>query len=210
MIHTIDRASEAEGAVLRAMFEARKRVFVDLLKWDVPVLGGAWELDQFDDNEAAYLVLSDGNGAHLASARLLQTTRAHILGNLFPELVDDDVPRGPQIREITRFCLDRSLHAADRRRARDRLVSALATHALAHGIERYTGVAEIGWFQQIQTFGWRCAPLGKPRIVGGVMLTALTIEIDDDTPALLAASGTWSASHAGSASLPARAKELTS
>jgi acyl-homoserine lactone synthase len=44
---------------LRAMFEARKRVFVDLLKWDVPVLGGRFEVDQFDDEHAAYLVLSD-------------------------------------------------------------------------------------------------------------------------------------------------------
>ena len=56
---------------LRAMFEARKQVFVDLLKWDVPVLGGRFEVDQFDDEHAAYLVLSDDEGRHLASARLL-------------------------------------------------------------------------------------------------------------------------------------------
>lgn len=30
-IHTLDHMSEAEGPLLRAMFEARKRVFVDLL-----------------------------------------------------------------------------------------------------------------------------------------------------------------------------------
>jgi acyl-homoserine lactone synthase len=116
----------------------------------------------------------------------------HILGDLFPELVDGEVPRGPAIREITRFCLDRSLRASDRRRARDELVSALALHALASGIERYTGVAEIGWFQQIETFGWRCAPLGRPRIVGGALLAAMAIDIDDDTPSLLAAGGIWS------------------
>ena len=33
---------------LRAMFEDRKSIFVDLLKWDVPVLDGHFELDQFD------------------------------------------------------------------------------------------------------------------------------------------------------------------
>jgi acyl-homoserine lactone synthase len=192
MIHTIDHASEAQGGALRAMFEARKRVFVDLLKWDVPVLGGAWELDQFDDHEATYLVLTEPDDSHLASARLLKTTRPHILGDLFPELVDGEVPRGQRTFEITRFCLDRSLRAADRRQARDQLVSALAEHALAQGIERYTGVAEIGWFQQIQNFGWRCVALGVPKIVGGAMLTAMRIEIDEDTPDLLAANGVWS------------------
>ena len=38
------------------MFEARKRVFVDLLKWDVPVLDDAYEIDQFDTPDASYLV----------------------------------------------------------------------------------------------------------------------------------------------------------
>lgn len=35
--------SPASDAALRAMFAARKSVFVDLLKWDVPVLDGAYE-----------------------------------------------------------------------------------------------------------------------------------------------------------------------
>ena len=41
-----------DDRLLRTMFEARKRVFVDLLKWDVPVLEGAYEIDQFDTREA--------------------------------------------------------------------------------------------------------------------------------------------------------------
>ena len=51
--------------------EARKRVFVDLLKWGVPVLDGTWELDQFDNEEAIYIVIADAGGRHLGSARLL-------------------------------------------------------------------------------------------------------------------------------------------
>jgi len=38
----------SENDVLRAMFAARKEVFVDLLKWDLPVLDGRFEIDQFD------------------------------------------------------------------------------------------------------------------------------------------------------------------
>ena len=94
--------------VLRSMFAARKAVFVDLLKWDVPVIGGEFEIDQFDDEHAYYLVLADLDGRHLGSARLLPTIRPHILGDLYPELCDDVPPCGDDVFEITRFCLDRS------------------------------------------------------------------------------------------------------
>ena len=40
-------ATPLENALLRSMFEARKRVFVDLLKWDVPVVEGRYE--RFDE-----------------------------------------------------------------------------------------------------------------------------------------------------------------
>ena len=100
-LSTISAGGGGEDAVLRAMFAARKRVFVDLLKWDVPVLAGQYEVDQFDDPHATYLVLTDADGAHLGSARLLDTERQHILDTLFPELSDEAVPSGPRIREIT-------------------------------------------------------------------------------------------------------------
>jgi acyl-homoserine lactone synthase len=171
------------------MFAARKRVFVDLLKWDVPVLAGAYEVDQFDDVHARYLVLTDAEGAHLGSTRLLPTTRPHLLDSLYPELCADEPPRGSDIFEVTRFCLERSLNARERRAVRNTLVTALADHALAAGISAYTAIAEIGWFQQILAFGWRCWPLGFPKDVGGKQLVALRIEIDADTPARLAAAG---------------------
>jgi acyl-homoserine lactone synthase len=196
MIHTIDRSSAGEGTVLCSMFEARKRVFVDLLKWEVPVLGGTWELDQFDNEEATYIDIAREDGQHLGSARLLPTTRPHILGTLFTGLCDGEVPCGPATFEITRFCLDRSLRAAERREVRNALVTALAEHALVSGIARYTAIAEMGWFQQILAFGWRCMPLGLPRIRTSGMLAALAIDIDEQTPRLLAEAGIWTAGEA--------------
>lgn len=176
-------------AVLHAMFVARKRVFVDLLKWDVPVLEGRFEIDQFDDAHATYLVVADHDGMHLGSARLLPTVRPHILGNLFAGLCEDAPPRGGDIFEITRFCLDRSLNARDRRTVRDTLVTAIVLHALDNNIRTYTAIAEMGWFQQILAFGWRCAPLGLPQGHDGTLIAALAIEIDTETPTLLARAG---------------------
>lgn len=182
-------ARPAPDGVLRAMFAARKEVFVDLLAWDVPVLGGKFEVDQFDDAHATYLVLSDPQGGHLGSARLLPTTRPHILDSFFPMLCEQGVPRGETIYEVTRFCLDRSLTASERRRVRDTLVTALVDHALASDISAYSAIAEMAWLQQILAFGWRCRPLGLPRTIDGSMLGALRIEIDTGTPELLVAAG---------------------
>ena len=190
MLHILrSSAQPGEDHVLRSMFAARKSVFVDLLKWDVPVIDDAYEVDQFDDAHATYLVLADQNGAHLGSARLLPTMRPHILDSFFAELCDGAPPRGPDIREITRFCLDRRLTARQRRSVRNTLVGAIADHALANGISLYSAIAEVGWMQQILSFGWRCQPLGLPRQIDGAMLGALRIEISQETPALLAAAG---------------------
>ena len=190
MIQLIEAtARPLEHEVLRSMFAARKRVFVDLLGWNVPVLAGRYEVDQFDHEEARYLVLSDEAGRHLASARLLPTTRAHLLGSLFPQLCDEEAPTGADVFEITRFCLDRSLDARTRLQARDALVIGLVDHARASGIRTYSAIAGMSWFQQILAFGWRCRPLGMPAVTNGETLVALEISIHADTRARLAAAG---------------------
>lgn len=176
----------------RSMFAARKSVFVDLLKWDLPVLEERYEIDQFDDANARYLIVTDLDHHHLASVRLLPTIRPHILDSIFPALCAGEPPRGPSTWEITRFCLGRQLRAPERRQVRNHLVTALAEHALDHGIETYTGVAEMGWLQQILSFGWQCRALGEPLRSCGSLLGALEITITPDTPAELMAGGVWS------------------
>jgi N-acyl-L-homoserine lactone synthetase len=175
--------------ILRGMFAARKTVFIDLLKWDVPVLADLYEIDQFDGAHASYLVLTDENEEHMASARLLPTTREHILGDIFPDLCEIPAPRGEDIYEITRFCLDRSLNARDRRIVRDTLVTAIVDQALADAITTYTAIAQMGWYSEILAFSWHCMPLGLPHSDGTKTIAALAIAIDSATPGRLDAAG---------------------
>ena len=191
-----------ETHALRAMFEARKRVFVDLLGWDLPVLDNRYEIDQFDDASARYLVLLDDEGCHRASARLLPTTEAHILGSLFSELCNGELPRGETIFEITRFCLDRRQSASERRYARNQLVSAIVDLALSSGITSFTAVADLAWFQQILAFGWRCRALGLPRAYGSSTLVGLRIEIDERTIAEMTRAGVYTAGVGAAAPTP--------
>lgn len=190
MLHIVDHQNRTrEHQMLRSMFEARKRVFIDLLKWDLPALADRFELDHFDDEDATYLIVADPDGNHLASARLLLTTQPALLDTLFPELVGGEVPQGADILEITRFCLSPGIGARQRRIARDALLVGLADYALANGIAAYTGVAELAWFRQVEAFGWDCQALGDPVLFRGQALVALRIAIDGTTVQKLADAG---------------------
>ncbi len=192
---------EAPDEALRQMWAARKSVFVDLLKWDLPVLADKYELDQFDTPLCQYVILSGPDCEHYASARLLPTTHPHILDSFYADFCEYGVPRGPTVREITRFCLDRRLKAPERREARDALICALVDHALMRGITTYTAVASEGWFRQVLGFGWDCRPLGPPLYSGSEVLAAIRIDIDRETPAKLAAAGITT-THSGSGRKP--------
>jgi acyl homoserine lactone synthase len=174
-----------------AMFEDRKRLFVDMLRWDVPVIGGRFEIDAFDGDEATYIVATGEAGNHVGSMRLLSTLRPHILGSLFPALCDDGVPVGETVFEITRLCLPQRLGAAGRLAVRNRLITAMADHALGAGITSLTGVVSSDYREQVMRMGWRCAALGAPAIIGGERLGAFRIDLDGDTRAALAANGIY-------------------
>jgi acyl-homoserine lactone synthase len=174
-----------------AMFEDRKRLFVDLLSWDVPVIDERFEIDGYDGDDAIYLVADDGDGGHLGSMRLLPTCRPHILGALFPTLCDEGVPTGEAIFEITRLCLPARLGAARRLAIRNRLISAMIDHATALGIVALTGVVSADFREQVLAMGWRCAALGPDTIVGGQRLGAFRIDLDEETWGLLALNGIY-------------------
>lgn len=105
------------------MHRDRKRVFVDMRRWEVPVIDGQFEIDQFDSEHAVYLIGAGDDGTHHGSIRLLPTERPHILGSLFPHLCDGPSPTGPDVWEITRGCLSPRLRAAERLRVRNRLTT---------------------------------------------------------------------------------------
>lgn len=173
------------------MHRDRKRIFVDLLKWQVPVVHDEFEVDQFDTPSAIYLVSADGSGEHYGSFRLLPSTGPHILGSLFPQLCDDGVPTGPNVYEISRGCLSPRLRASQRLRVRNQLVTAAVEFALANEIDTFTCVADGGWYSQILAMGWRCEPLGLPRTIDGALTGALRIRVDPDTRTHLREAGIY-------------------
>lgn len=171
---------------LDGMFRDRKRTFVDMMKWDLPIVDGEFEIDQFDTAQAVYILAIDvGAARHLGSIRLLPTDGPHLLGDIFPSLCGGNVPAGPTIWEISRGCLSPDLPRGSRMEVRDALTMAAALFALKHGISTYSCIADGRWLKQIPLLGWRCAPLGPETLLGRSRTGALRVEISNDTPGLL-------------------------
>ncbi|HWV59609.1 MAG TPA: acyl-homoserine-lactone synthase [Sphingopyxis sp.] len=184
----VDQSTRArEHAVLRAMFAARKRVFVDLLKWDLPVLAGRFEVDHRDGPDATYLIVAGPEGEHRASARLLPVcpacfTRAE--GCLFQR-----GDRASGIAEVTHFCVSPDIDGDARRHARDQLLHGLVDHALARRIHRLVGIAEEAWARRAEGFGWACRRVGPVRAPFGRNMVTVVVDIDRTTPERLVAAG---------------------
>ena len=93
-----DRIDELEQA-----WRLRHRVFVEEKNWTDLARADGREIDQFDHDEAVHLCVMRGRQV-VAYARMLPTTRAHLLSDVLPELCRfRDVPRGADTREWTRL-----------------------------------------------------------------------------------------------------------
>lgn len=180
MIHLVNHGNSVRyQPQLAAMYTDRKSVFVDRLKWDVPVVDGRFEIDQYDTEDAIYLVATSPEGGdHLGSVRLLPTTRPHLMGDCFPMLVDGEVPRGPDVLEITRLCTSPRLEGwAQHNAVRQRLATALIEYALTVGISRYIMMTHLAYLPALLATGWDVEPLGLPKEIDGQMLGALQVNV---------------------------------
>lgn len=192
MIHIIDNHLAAESRpLLQSMFADRKRLFVDLFGWDVPVVDGRYEMDQFDNAHTVYLIAAEPDGSHAASIRLFPSTQPHMLSTLFPHLCPHGVPADERTWESTRLCLPQR-HGAERRRMyRNMLFTAMVDVALARGIERYTGLIPDPFRKEVLAMGWRAEPLGPAVRIPGGPVGAFLIHVGPDTPDRLRWTGTY-------------------
>jgi N-acyl-L-homoserine lactone synthetase len=192
MIHVIENHLEpGNRRLLETMFADRKRLFVDLYGWKIPVVEGRLEIDQYDGPDTVYLVAADADGEHEASLRLMPTTRPHMLGELFAHLCPGGVPIGPTTWEATRLCLPQRHGAQRRRELRNSLISAMVDFALARGIDRLTGILPEAFRKEVLAMGWAAEPLGPAVRVDSGLVGAFAAHVRGDTPDRLRWSGTY-------------------
>ena len=167
--------------VLNLMHAFRHEVFVKRLKWSLPLVNGV-ERDQYDTPDAKYVVVSDGSERVTACARLLPTTAAYMLPELFPQLLGGaSAPRDPAIWELSRF-------ATSVRETREGRVLSLSKPTLEfldlifgfarrHDIARLIFVTSIQIERLLLRAGVPVHRIAAPALVEGRLSVALFFEI---------------------------------
>jgi acyl homoserine lactone synthase len=127
------------------MFRMRAAVFADRLEWDVTVIEG-WEIDRFDAEDPLYLLSVDvDTGALQGAVRLLPTTGANMLRDVFHVLVPDGAPESPLIWESSRFAVNPAAFDAVDRAQANHIVNRTTIELLCGIVEvcRRAGIAHI-------------------------------------------------------------------
>jgi acyl homoserine lactone synthase len=114
MILVIDALNkDTFGPILDDMYQLRARVFSDRMGWDVNITNGR-EIDEFDEQQPAYIVQLDDDMKVTGCARLLQTTGPHMLSDVFNDILCGEPPlRSALMWESTRFCVARDRFERD-------------------------------------------------------------------------------------------------
>jgi acyl homoserine lactone synthase len=171
--------------VLNLMHVFRHEVFVKRLKWALPLVNGV-ERDQYDTTEAKYVVVSEGPDRVTACARLLPTTAAYMLPDLFPQLLGGSLPpRDPTIWELSRFAT--SVRATREGRVLSLSKPTLELLGLIFGLARRHETTRLIFVSSVQIerlllrAGIPVHRIAAPATVNGHLSVALFIEITRTT-----------------------------
>ncbi|NER60710.1 GNAT family N-acetyltransferase, partial [Pseudomonas sp. MAFF212428] len=99
----VGKKKDLDRAQLAALGRYRYRVFVGALGWELACEPDA-EIDQFDHEDALYLLAQDTSGEVVGCARLLPTVQPYLLGEVFPQLLGGErPPAAVDTWELSRF-----------------------------------------------------------------------------------------------------------
>lgn len=106
ILTTYETERNVHSDIFHQMYALRAQQFSVRRGWRVVVEDGL-EKDRFDDMNPLYICVITKDRKLLASLRLLPTMGAHMLSDVFPEVMGDTaIVRHPLILESSRFCVD--------------------------------------------------------------------------------------------------------
>lgn len=111
------RHREALSDLVDQLHRLRHRVFVERLKWALPQGDGVHEIDQFDGPGCMHLVVLGDDGRVRATSRITPSTAPNVSCDLLAAQMGVTFPRGDDIVEVSRLCLDPDLDEAERQAA---------------------------------------------------------------------------------------------
>jgi acyl-homoserine lactone synthase len=184
MIHVITSANRhLYQAELLAHFRLRHEIYVVERNWKDLARPDGLERDQFDNQDALYILATD-NGQVIGGSRLLPTTRPHLLSEVFPHLASvRGLPRAVDIYEWTRMFVIKSRREGRTMggQARGMVICGVLEYCLDNGITGLTALIEMFWLPLFHSMGWNLMPLGLPELISGEWSIAVKMAINAQT-----------------------------
>lgn len=148
--------------VLAEMHQARTEYFVKGRGWSNLSVQNGRECDDYDDEDAIYLIGFEDDRSIAVSARLLSAEHGCVLSDVFPHLVTDGPVRGPRIFELSRYFASRKRRGPAGFAMRSSLHVATLEAAIERGARRLVGFTDLHIMTLLRYTGWRVRPIGLP------------------------------------------------
>jgi N-acyl-L-homoserine lactone synthetase len=167
--------------LMKSMLDFRYEVFVKRLAWQLPMIGGT-ESDLYDTADARYVVISNDSHKVTGCARLLRTTGAYMLPELFPQLLGGlAAPHDEATWELSRFATSitesREGRALSLSKSTMDLLDVVFHAARQNDATRLILVTSIGIERLMLRSGLDAHRLGPPASIDGALCVALMIEV---------------------------------
>lgn len=164
MLYLVDRRNRAEfSSQLEEMFRIRHSIYVDGRGWTAIARPDRREIDQFDTEDAIYLLGLGPAGEVQSGVRLLPTTGPHLMRDVFSHTVTwGQVPSDRRIYEMTRYFVWGDLRGEVRRRAVNEVLCGIVEYAVARRLTHISVVCDTFFLPRFLDGGWKLHHLGLP------------------------------------------------
>jgi acyl-homoserine lactone synthase len=157
------------GYYFDRMFRLRHQVFIKELGWNLPKAYVDYEIDEYDVDEAVYLLDIADDDVLQGTVRLTPSLSCSLVADYFPHLIECGLaPRSPHVYEATRYIfLPISKSAPENRVAKARLLAGMVEWCFSKHICHIQRVVDMTAFPAWVDLVPQTMPLGLPHPYGG-------------------------------------------
>lgn len=150
------------SGALEAAFRLRRKILVGKLGWDLPGDDGVREVDAYDLGDALHLISFGPDGAVVGTARMTPATSPNLTCDVLQMHAPLPFPRGHDVVESARLCVDLDAPPALRKAAQADLYSAHYELCVREGWTRTLGFFYADFLTAFIRAGFAVDHLGPP------------------------------------------------
>ena len=167
VVHGFDRLDKSD--IFQQMFAHRKHIFFDQKKWDVKIIDGLYEIDEFDRDDTEYVCSISSDGRLMGSVRLINTSLDHMAAGIFAPMFPGLSIRSPTIWEATRFAVPASAEVQQNNVSLPacEILLGMCQFGLDHGVSQMTAIYEAPMARVYRRCGLSNIVLGRHKTTKG-------------------------------------------